>query len=348
MRQPSRSVLLRRSAILPYAAYAVALFASSVTTFGVAGILPAVVILAIWGCIFLSRSRVNSLASVVIVGLIVLVLIALMLPAVQPVREASPRTNCRNNLRQIGLALHNYHDAHGSFPPAWTTDANGRPLLSWRVLLLPFLDEAPLYAEFDLTEPWDGPHNRELLQRIPSPYVCPSSVTEEKRGETATSYVAVIGEETAWPGASPTRYPDFRDGTSDSVIVIEYNANIHWTEPRDLSLDEAVALLSEAEPFSAHGHHSQTFFQDHYYGRHFLIADGSARYASHHLDGDRVRAVLTIAGDDVSREWDVATSATLAEPSRLRIGNCIRLTIFILLAVLPLPWVWINPTWEDD
>ncbi len=346
MRQPSRSVLLRRSAILPYAAYAVALFTSAVTTFGVAGILPAVVILSVWGCIFFSRSKL--LVSFVVVGFIVLVLIVLMLPAVQQSREASRRTVCKNNLKMIGLALHNYHDEYSSFPPAWTTDADGRPLLSWRVLLLPYLDQPSLYEEFDLTEPWDGPHNRELLRRIPSPYACPSSVWDQEGGETTTSYVAVIGEETAWPGASPSRIADFRDGTSESVIVIEYNANIHWTEPRDLSLDQAVALLSEAEPFSAHGHHSQTFFQDHYYGRHFLIADGSARYASHHLDSDRARAVLTIAGDDVSREWDVATSAALAETSRLRIGNCIRLTIFIMLAVLPLPWVWINPTWEND
>ena len=153
MRQPSRSVLLLKSAILPYAAYTVALFTSAVTTFGVEGILPAIVILAVWACIFLSRSRVDSLGYVIIVGIVALVLIALLLPAVQSAREASPRTNCKNNLKQIGLALHNYHDAYGSFPPAWTTDADGRPLLSWRVLLLPFLDEAPLYEEFDLTEP---------------------------------------------------------------------------------------------------------------------------------------------------------------------------------------------------
>lgn len=345
MRQPSRSVLLLKSAILPYAAYAVALFTSAVTTFGAAGILPAVVILAVWGCIFFSRSRM--LVSFVVAGFIVLVLIVLMLPAVQQSREASRRTVCKNNLKMIGLALHNYHDTYDSFPPAWTTDADGRPLLSWRVLLLPYLDEAPLYEEFDLTESWDGPHNRELLRRIPSPYACPPSVSEEEGGESATSYVAVIGEETAWPGASPSRLPDFRDGTSESIIVIECHANIPWTEPRDVSLEEAVTLLAVTEPFSALGHHGQTFFRDHFYGRHFLMVDGSVRYASHHLDGDLARAVLTIAGDDVSRDWDVATGTALAATSRLRIGNCIRLTIFIILAVLPLPWVWINPTWED-
>ena len=185
------------------------------------------------------------------------------------------------------------------------------------------------------------------MRRIPSPYACPSSVSEEEGGESATSYVAVIGEETAWPGASPSRIPDIRDGTSTTVLVIECNANIPWTEPRDLTVDEAVALLADTEPFSARGHRGQTFFHEYYVGWHVLIADGSVRHASHQLDGGVWRAVLPIAGDDVDRVEDLAAGNVLAATSRLRVGNCIRLTIFIILVVLPLPWVWINPTWED-
>lgn len=239
MRQPSRSVLLLKSAILPYAAYTVALFTSAVTTFGAAGIPTAIVVLSIWGFIFLSRWRPDSLAHFIVAGVILLILIALLLPAVQQAREASPRATCKSHLRQIGLALYNYHDAYGSFPPAWTTDADGRPLLSWRVLLLPYLDQLSLYEEFDLTEPWDGPHNRELLRRIPSPYACPSSVSDEEGGETATSYVAVMEKgprgQVHPPAAFPISETAHRNPCSSSNATRTFpgpnRATCRWMKP---------------------------------------------------------------------------------------------------------------------
>src|SRR5437588_6801844 len=103
-------------------------------------------------------------------------MVALLLPAVQAAREAARRAQCTNNLKQIGLAMHNYHSSNNCFPPAFTTDRDGKPLLSWRVLLLPYLECSSLYANFHLDEPWDSPHNRPLVNQMPSVFACPSDL----------------------------------------------------------------------------------------------------------------------------------------------------------------------------
>ena len=120
------------------------------------------------------RRRGFTLIELLVVIAIIAVLIALLLPAVQSAREAARRAQCVNNLKQIGLAMHNYASANGGFPPAAIVDPRGKPLLSWRVAILPYLDANPLYAKFKLDEPWDSPHNKELLKYMPAVYGCPS------------------------------------------------------------------------------------------------------------------------------------------------------------------------------
>ena len=94
--------------------------------------------------------------------------------SVKQAREAAQRSTCKNNLKQIGLALHNYHDRYQSFPPAFVADENGKPMHSWRVLLLPYLDQADLYARYNFNEPWNGPNNLKLGDEIPEVYGCPN------------------------------------------------------------------------------------------------------------------------------------------------------------------------------
>ena len=98
-----------------------------------------------------------------------------------------------NNLKQIGLAMHNYHDVHRTLPPAYHADASDRPLLSWRVLILPYLEQDALYREFHLNEPWDSDHNKKLIERIPAVYQSPGSA-------------AGPGRPTTSPSAARTRY----------------------------------------------------------------------------------------------------------------------------------------------
>src|SRR5207302_1956982 len=98
---------------------------------------------------------------------------ALLLPAVQKVRMAAGRTRSANNLKQMALATINYADAFGRAPAAAICDKNGKPLLSWRVAILPFIEQDNLYKQFHLDEPWDSDHNKKLLARMPNVYALP-------------------------------------------------------------------------------------------------------------------------------------------------------------------------------
>ncbi len=99
--------------------------------------------------------------------------IGLLLPAVQSAREAARRMQCSNNMKQIALALHNYESVYKTLPPAFTVDANGNRLHSWRTLILPFIEQKSLYDNIDLSKPWDDPANA-ILQTVSIPtYACP-------------------------------------------------------------------------------------------------------------------------------------------------------------------------------
>ena len=98
---------------------------------------------------------------------IVFVLVALLFPARRGSREAARRTQCRNNLKQIALALHNYESHYHALPPAYTIDAEGKPLHSWRTLILPWIEQVNLYNSIDLSKPWDDPANAEALNTVP-------------------------------------------------------------------------------------------------------------------------------------------------------------------------------------
>ena len=143
----------------------------------------------------------------------VAILIALLLPAVQAAREAARRAQCVNNLKQIGLAMHNYLSAENFFPPAAITDAKGRPLLSWRVAILPYIEQGSLYSQFHLDEPWDSDHNLALVSRMPRTYACPSN---PQLGTGKTSYQVVVGKKTIFGADNrPTRISDITDVRHD-------------------------------------------------------------------------------------------------------------------------------------
>ena len=149
----------------------------------------------------------------------------------------STRTHLMNNLKQIGLAMHNYHDVHRTFPPAYQADASGRPLLSWRVLILPYLEQDALYREFHLDEPWDSDHNKKLIERIPAVYQSPGSAA----GPGKTNYLTVRGPNTIFPGKDGVGMSDITDGTANTVLVVEASDQkaVVWTKPDDLEYNDA-------------------------------------------------------------------------------------------------------------
>ena len=166
------------------------------------------------------------------------VAMGLLIPAVQKVREAAGRTQSMNNLKQMVLAMHNYADTKGgTLAPAYKADKDGKPLLSWRVLILPFIEEANLYNQFHLDEPWDSEHNKKLIAQIPKIYRSPAS----KAPPGMTTYLTVRGKDTAFPGAKGIRFPaGIPDGTSNTIMIVEASDRkaVPWTKPDDFEFNE--------------------------------------------------------------------------------------------------------------
>ena len=148
------------------------------------------------------------------------------------------RRESANNLKHLGLAFHNFHDKYQSFPPAASFDADGKPLLSWRVFLLPALGEQKLYEQFRLNEPWDSEHNKALVDKMPEIFQSPR--TPALPGHTV--FQVITGEKTLFAGKSGKGMPDIKDGTSNTVLVVETIAEraVPWTKPADPELDPAA------------------------------------------------------------------------------------------------------------
>ena len=212
----------------------------------------------------------------------------LLQPTVQKPHISQRTGRCIYNLRQIALALHQYHDMHGSFPPAYIADADGNPMHSWRVLLLPYLDERRIYKQYRFDERWDGPNNILLIHsEWPRVYGCPSS---NWTGET--NYVAVVGPQTIWPGTTTTKMSDIKDGAANTIMLVEvHNSGIHWMEPRDLDISQMSMAVN---PPTGSGISSA-----HPGGRAYIaLADGDTRAIDSTVPSKALRAALTIAGGE--------------------------------------------------
>ena len=180
--------------------------------------------------------------------------IGMMLPAVQKVREASQRISSMNNLKQIALAMANYEATFGAFPAAAICDKKtGKPLLSWRVAILQYIEEEALYKQFKLDEPWDSEHNLKLAKNMPKVYFHPKA---NKPGDNKTHYRLFYGKGAAFElnkGFSMGAIANM-DGLSNTLMVVEAEEPVVWTNPNDLAFDPTKALpkmLSIDGKFSA-------------------------------------------------------------------------------------------------
>jgi hypothetical protein len=210
------------------------------------------------------------------------VLVGLLLPAVQAAREAARRTQAANNLKQIGLAFHNYHAAYKKWPSN-IVDDDGEPLLSWRVQILPFLEQQALYEQFHLDEPWDSEHNLKLSEMVLPVYTDPSAITLPGY----TVFQACIGEGLAFDPQDDSAIRDMTDGTSNTIMVVETDSSVAvpWSAPDDVELDLDDRLLPKM------GHSHQGGFQ-------VLLGDGAVRFITHTIDQDLFRALLTRSGGE--------------------------------------------------
>ena len=194
---------------------------------------------------------------------------------------SAQRIQAMNNLKMIALAMHNYHDTYNGLPGN-VKDAEGKPLLSWRVQLLPYLEEQALYEQFRMDEPWDSPHNLALVEKIPAVYRSPGS----KAPLGKTSYLTIASEEGLFPDGEGVRFADVLDGLSNTLMVVEANDEVavEWTRPDDLQPDMEFLLQLIGLR-----------------GRAFLgaLGDGSVRSIEDSIDPMQLEALITRAGGEV-------------------------------------------------
>lgn len=181
-------------------------------------------------------------------------------------------------------------------PPPYVLGPDGKPWHSWRVLILPYIEQNELFQAYKFDEPWDGPNNRRLAERMPRTYSFHGS---PKPGSTTANYLAVVGDETAWPGTRKVKFEDITDGTGNTILLVENDgAGIHWMEPRDLSFGEMSFV-----PNAPNGIGSP------YRSSAAVMLDGSVRSFGAKLQPDALRALLTARGGEKLRDteggWDV-------------------------------------------
>jgi type II secretory pathway pseudopilin PulG len=220
------------------------------------------------------------------VGIGILVtLVALILPATRSAGPAARSSQCKNNLKQIALALHNYVDSYGALPPAYTVDAQGRPLHSWRTLILPYLDQAALFGTIDLSKPWDDPVNAKAYETEIATYRCPSATFEKRH----TSYMAVVGSNACFQPTARRKLSEITDDHSQTWMVIEADPKlaVHWMSP----LDADDTVLFNFGPKSKMSHAP---------GTHVLLVDGSIRVVPGEMSEAERRALISIAGNDAN------------------------------------------------
>ena len=193
--------------------------------------------------------------------------------------QSSWQTRSMNNLKLIGLALLNYEDKNTQLPDRAIRDKSGKPLLSWRVAVLPEIEESPLYKQFHLDEPWDSEHNRKLIEQIPQTYRS-NGETRLKPGHTR--YLAAVGEHCGFPPDRGAKLAEMEDGTSRTILVVEAAPEraVIWTKPDDLevNLDDVWQGLGSA--FNA------------------VFADGHVQRISNYVNPKYVRALFSRDGGE--------------------------------------------------
>jgi type II secretory pathway pseudopilin PulG len=229
-----------------------------------------------------SQGEAHQLVYVAVIG----VLVALLLPAIQAARSAARRNSSMNNIKQILLGMLNYESARASYPAQANFSSEGKPLLSWRVHLLPFMEQQALYRQFHLDEPWDSDHNKALISQMPEVYLDPASKHTPPDG--LTNYLAPSGPTALMNGSDKgTNIRAITDGTSNTIAVVQVSDEraVPWTKPEDWSFD-AVA------PVAGLGGLSPNVFLAGF-------CDGHVTAIAMTLDPTVLRALTTTAGGEV-------------------------------------------------
>ena len=244
-----------------------------------------------WGC---SLAFVGSI--------LFFVFNVLIIACISPMNTAR-RSQCKNNLKQIGLAFHNYHDIGGRFPDS-QIQSKKLPPHSWRTELLPFLDQATMFRTYNQTEAWDSVNNYPLAREKVYGFICPAvrePFQQDSAGRWYTAYATLNGPNTAFPDGKGLTIEDMTDGLSNTALVTEAcGQQIIWTEPRDIQMSKAN--LGFNFPGEQLGQSPATWSSYHRGGANTLLADGSVRFLNADTDPRILRAISTASGKELL-EW---------------------------------------------
>ncbi|MDR0521779.1 MAG: DUF1559 domain-containing protein [Planctomycetaceae bacterium] len=222
-----------------------------------------------------------------------LLLIALLLPAISSVREAARRMQCGVHLRTIVFAFHDYHSVYHTLPPAYSVDANGKPLHSWRVLILPYIGQEDLYKQIRLDEPWDSEYNKQFHSQMPAVYRCPSQPEQfflgrgEKEIRIGGCSYSVIVPFAGSPSAVVQQLPADSSINADTILIAERLISVNWMEPdNDIPLNIAekgidVDVSGLGSPHSG--------------GCHCCMTDGMCRFLFRSAGSDTLKSMLVPA-----------------------------------------------------
>lgn len=215
------------------------------------------------------------------------------LPAIQD-HQTMARLTCASHLRQIALAIRAYEAANGCFPPAYVADRRGRPLYSWRVLLLPYLDKQDLADRFHYDEFWDSPRNQFVTDLMIGLFQCPAQPSTRS---ATTNYMMVVGPQTIARGRQPVKITDITDDLADTILLVEVaNSDIRWAEPKDLPFDRMTFKINprrrdSAEISSYHPDGANVAFC----AEHADLQNGLVRFLKNSTDPYLIKSMLTIS-----------------------------------------------------
>ena len=221
---------------------------------------------------------------IAIVAAMIVMLIAFSLPTTRVARPAAYRSQCRNNLKQIALALHQYESDYHALPPAYTVDANGNPLHSWRTLILPYMDQKTLYDKIDLTKAWNDPVNAEAYKSNAfSVFRCPAATCPENH----STYLAIVTPNSCIRSTESRLLSEITDNRAETLMVVELDSEhaVHWMSPRDA--DESMILAVGPKSKLAHSG-----------GINAACVDGTIRFLNANLPAEKRRAWISIAGNE--------------------------------------------------
>jgi hypothetical protein len=217
---------------------------------------------------------------------------ALLPTLVRRTHQTAQHRATENKFRQLGLAMHNYADSQkGRLPAVANFDKQGKPLLSWRVHLLPYLNQQNLYRQFHLDEPWDSPHNKTLLAKMPDVFHGP---TRKLNAEGKTIFLVPVGKDVAFKdGPEGRRFPtEFTDGTSNTIFIVEADDAhaVPWTKPEDLKIDRE---------------HPERGLGGHFPGGSLVaMADGSVHFIKKSISKTTLWFAFTLAGGEIlGADW---------------------------------------------